>query len=36
MIKRVCKFSLAIVLFMAAAAGIVALKIAIWMPHFNV
>jgi hypothetical protein len=35
MIKRVCKFSLAIVLFMVVA-GIIALKIAIWMQRFNV
>jgi hypothetical protein len=35
MIKRVCKFSLAIVLFMVVA-GIIALKIAMWMRRFNV
>jgi hypothetical protein len=35
MIKRVCEFSLAIVLFMVVA-GIVALKIPIRMRRFNV
>jgi hypothetical protein len=35
MIKRVCKFSLTIVLLTAVAAGIVALKVAIWIPHFS-
>jgi hypothetical protein len=35
MIERVCKFSLAIVLFMVVA-GIVALKIPIWIRRFNV
>jgi hypothetical protein len=35
MIKRVCKFSLAIVLVMVVA-GIIALKIAMWMRRFNV
>jgi hypothetical protein len=33
--KRVCKFSLTIVLLGVVAAGIVAVKIAIWIPHFN-
>jgi hypothetical protein len=33
--KRVCKFSLTIVLLGIVAAGIVAVKIAIWIPHFN-
>ena len=33
--KRFCKFSLTIVLLGVVAAGIVAVKIAIWMPHFN-
>jgi hypothetical protein len=35
MIKQVCKFSLAIVLVMVVA-GIIALKIAMWMRRFNV
>jgi hypothetical protein len=34
-IKRVCKFSLAIAPFMVVA-RIIALKIAIWMQRFNV
>jgi hypothetical protein len=34
-IKRVCKFSLAIVLLTAVFAGIVALKVAIWIPRFS-
>jgi hypothetical protein len=33
--KQVCKFASTIVLLGIVAAGIVALKIAIWMPHFN-
>jgi hypothetical protein len=33
--KRICKFSLTIVLLGVVAAGIVAVKIAIWIPHFN-
>jgi hypothetical protein len=35
MIKRVCKFSLTVVLLTAVAAVIVALKVAIWIPHFR-
>jgi hypothetical protein len=35
MIKRVCKFSLTIVLLAVVATGIVALKVAIWIPHFD-
>jgi hypothetical protein len=34
-IKRVCKFSLTIVLLTAVFAGIVALKVAIWIPRFS-
>jgi hypothetical protein len=33
--ERVCKFSLTIMLLAVVAAGIVAVKIAIWIPHFN-
>jgi hypothetical protein len=33
--KQVCKFASAIVLLGIVATGIVAVKIAIWMPHFN-
>jgi hypothetical protein len=32
---RVCKFSLTIVLLGVVAAGIVAVMIAIWIPHFS-
>jgi len=35
MIKRLCQFTLTIGLLMIVAAGTVALKTAIWMPHFN-
>jgi hypothetical protein len=34
-LKRVCKFSLTIVLLGVVAAGIVALKAAIWIPHLS-
>jgi hypothetical protein len=34
-IKRACKFSLTIVLLTAVFAGIVALKVAIWIPRFS-
>jgi hypothetical protein len=34
-IKRFCKLMLVIALLSAAAAGIVALKSAIWISHFN-
>jgi hypothetical protein len=33
--ERVCKFALPIGLLVVVAAGIVAVKIEIWMPHFN-
>jgi hypothetical protein len=33
--KQVCKFASTIVLLGIVAAGIVALKIAIWVPHFD-
>jgi hypothetical protein len=33
--KRVCRISLTIMLLGVVAAGIVAAKIAIWIPHFN-
>jgi hypothetical protein len=34
-IKRVCKFSLMILLLTAVFAAIVALKVAIWIPRFS-
>jgi hypothetical protein len=34
-VKRVCKLSLTIVLLGVVAAGIVAVKIAIWIPRFS-
>jgi hypothetical protein len=35
MIKRFCQFALTIGSLIIVAAGIVALKIVIWIPHFN-
>jgi hypothetical protein len=35
MIKRFCKFALTIGLLTVVAAGTIALKTAIWFPHFN-
>jgi hypothetical protein len=35
MIKRLCKFTLTIGLLTVIAAGTIALKTAIWFPHFN-
>jgi hypothetical protein len=35
MIKRFCKFTLMIGLLTVVAAGTIALKTAIWFPHFN-
>jgi hypothetical protein len=34
-IKRFCKLILVIALFSAAAVGVIALKSAIWISHFN-
>ena len=35
MIKRFCKFALTMLLFTLVIAAIVALKSAIWIPHFG-
>ena len=35
MIRRLCKFTLTIGLLAVIAAGTIALKTAIWFPHFN-
>jgi hypothetical protein len=35
MIKRFCQFALTIGSLIIVSAGIVALKTAIWIPHFN-